>query len=162
MKIGLVFYSFSGNTKRVFEYLKEKFLSCGDEVEFIQLKPVNEPKSFFRQGLSAFLKNKPLLSGEIPYDLEGFDYLILGSPLWAFTFAPALRSYLDKVKGLKGKKVRILFTYGSGAGLDKGIRELKELLENKGAQVESFLGLSGSKVKDKNYLEEKLKDFLRL
>ena len=128
----------------------------------MRLKPENEPKSFFKQGFSAFTKEKPKLKGEVFYDLKDFDYIILGTPLWAFTFSPALRSYLEKVKNLKNKRVSFLFTYGSGAGLSKAIRELKSILEEKSAQIKSFASLEGKKVKERSYLEEKLKDFLRL
>ncbi|MCD6540143.1 MAG: flavodoxin family protein [Candidatus Omnitrophica bacterium] len=162
MKVALIFYSFSGNTQRVFEYLKEVLLSRGCSLGFLRLKPENEPKSFFKQGFSAFTKEKPKLKGEVFYDLKDFDYIILGTPLWAFTFSPALRSYLEKVKNLKNKRVSFLFTYGSGAGLSKAIRELKSILEEKSAQIKSFASLEGKKVKERSYLEEKLKDFLRL
>ena len=161
-KVALIFYSFSGNTQRVFEYLREVLLSRGCTVEFLQLKPENEPKSFFKQGFSAFTKKKPKLVGEVFYDLKDFDYIILGTPLWAFTISPALRSYLEKAENLENKRVSFLFTYGSGTGLNKAIRELKNILEKKSAQVESFASLEGKKVKERSYLEEKLKDFLRL
>lgn len=159
MKVAFIFYSFSGNTKRVFEYLREVFLSKGSQVKILQLKPKNEPRSFFKQGFSAFTKKKPPLSEDIFYDLEDFDYIIFGSPLWAFTFAPALMSYLDKAKGLKNKRVSFLFTYGSGAGLNKAIRELRRALEERGAKIGKFIALEGKRVKERNYLEKNLEDF---
>ncbi len=159
MKIALVFYSFSGNTQRVINYLRDILLLKNQEVGVLKLKPKDEPRSFLKQGFSAFLKRKPSLVENTPYNLEGFNFVVFASPLWAFTFAPALRSYLEKVEGLGDKKVSFILTYGSGAGLKKASKELRYILENKGARVVNFLALKGEKSQDKKYLQDKFEHF---
>ena len=49
--------------------------------------------------------------------------VILGSPVWAGTFAPPLRTFLDS-NDLSGKKIAILAT-SSGGNADKCINNLK-------------------------------------
>ena len=119
----------------------------------LRLKPYNEDSSFFKQCREAFLKKEPELTGA-EYDLEEYDFVIFATPVWAFTIAPALRSYLNKVEGLKNKKAGFILTYGSGVGVNKTKKELKQILNNKEAAVGFGLSLKGSKVSDKEYLEK--------
>ena len=153
MKIGIIFYSFSGNTKRACDYLKERFSSEGITVELIELKPSFEEKSFFKQCQQAFFKAKPELE-EVSYDLSEYKFLIFASAVWAFTFTPALRTYLNKVTGLDNKNTASLITYGSGTGSKKALRELEMALRDKGARVVFSKLCSGDKTKDKNHLKD--------
>ena len=153
MKIGIIFYSFSGNTQRACAYVKESLQSEDTEIELIELKPLSEEKSFFKQSKQAFFKAKPQLE-DVNYDLSGYDFLIFASAVWAFTFTPALRSYLDKVTGIENKNGGCFITYGSGAGSAKALRELEMILRDKGMRVVFAKNLSGYKTKNKDYLEE--------
>ena len=68
MKVAIVFYSFSGNTEKVVQFVKDFFLRKNIPVEVFRLKPVKEEVSFLRQGIQAFFKKTiPIL--EINYDL---------------------------------------------------------------------------------------------
>ncbi|MBN2120248.1 MAG: NAD(P)H-dependent oxidoreductase [Candidatus Omnitrophica bacterium] len=157
MKAALIFYSFSGNTKRVIEHIKEKLVLKSIEVETFETKPLYETGNFFKQCFEAVSKTKPLLAGQLDYDLREFDFILVASPVWAFNIAPALRSYLDKAENIKDKKIFCLLTYGSGTGSQKALKELKDILRQKGANPVSSVLLAGHKTKNKNYLEEKLK-----
>ena len=153
-KIALVYYSFSGNTHNAVLFLRQRLESKGNEVQTIRLKLAKEESSFFKQGRDAFLKKEAALTS-CEYNLEKYDFVIFATPVWAFTITPALRSYLNKAEGLKNKKAGFVLTYGSGVGVNKTKRELKQILHNKGALVEFMLGLQGSKTKDKEYLKSK-------
>jgi len=158
MKTTIIFYSFSGNTRRAALFLKEK-QGLG-EVEIIDLRPKEEEKSFFKQCFQAFSKKEPALKETAA--IEGSDFLIFASPVWAFTIAPALRSYLKGISSLKGKRTACFVTYGSGTGSMKALNELENTLKEKGAQVLFSKGLSGFKTKNKIYLEEKFKNLVEV
>ena len=160
MRGAVVFYSFSGNTRRAVEYLKESLALKNIEAEAIELEPNLEERRFIKQCLDAFSKKKPGLRGSLDYNLSGFDYMVFASPVWAFRIAPALRSYLDKLVSLKNKKALCFLTYGSGAGAQKALGELENILKDKGASPIDSLLLAGYKTKNRDYLEEKLKSFL--
>lgn len=49
-KVAIIFYSFSGNTRKIARFLKTEISSkASKEVELIEIKPVREEKNFFKQ-----------------------------------------------------------------------------------------------------------------
>ena len=152
MQGAVVFYSFSGNTKRACLFLKDKVVLAGGSLDLIDLRLEKEITSFFGQCLEAALKKKPVLL-KTDYDLKKYDFLIFASPVWAFTYAPALRSYLDKIKGLENKITACFLTFGSGAGKNKALKELENILKSKKARMLFSKNLSGAKTGDSVYLE---------
>jgi flavorubredoxin len=161
MKVAIIFYSFSGNTKKACLFLKEKLIEKNVSVGLIELKPKEEETSFFKQGLQAFLKKKIKLK-EVEFDLEKYDFVIFASAVWAFTITPALATYLENVKNLKNKKTACFLTFGSGAGSKKALKELENILREKGAHILFSRNLAGKKTEDKNYLEENFKSLLEI
>ena len=160
MKVALVYYSFSGNTKRACEYLREEFLLKGAEVEMIEARPRREAHNFFKQCIIALFKKKTALQEDLIYDLQNFDYIIFASAVWALTFTPALRSYLEKAKGLQDKRVGCFVTCGSGTGAQKALNELEGFLKTNGADVACSARLSGLRTGNSTYLDKHLKVFL--
>ena len=79
----------------------------------------------------SFLGKKPDIYRTL-LDLNEFDKIILGSPVWAFKPAPAINTYLDKCSSLKGKEAVCFVTYGSGTGKNKALSAMKKSLEKKG------------------------------
>jgi flavodoxin len=159
MRVAIVFYSFSGNTKKVALFLKEKLEVKDIKVEVIELKPKKEESSFFKQARDASLKKRPQLL-PCEYNLGKYDRVLFGSPVWAFTITPPLRSFLDKVEGLQNKEVCCFLTFGSGVGKGKALKELENILKRKEAKILFFKTLSGSRTEDKDYLERELASFI--
>jgi len=160
MKVAIIFYSFSGNTRAACSSLKDK-LSKETETIFIELRPKKESQAFLGQCREAFLKKEPVLD-DVGLDLSSYDFCIFSSPVWAFTYAPALRSYLKKVKGLNDKKCCCFLTFGSGAGSGKALRELEAVLKEKGGRILFSKNLSGLKSRDKEFLESFLKPLIEI
>ena len=154
MKIAIVFYSFSGNTRNLARFIQESF--SGHAAELIDLKLVEEEKNFLKQCRDAAFKKRPELAGN-GFNPEKFDLIVFASPVWAFTFTPALRSVLVKIDNLSNKKVAAVLTCGSGAGTKKALQELENMLKQKGANV-IFTGfIPGHKCTRAVYLNEQLK-----
>ena len=131
MKSIIIYYSFSGNTKKVAgllaEYLKQK-----GEVEIYELKDLNENGRFFSQCAKAFRHERTNIQ-ETNYDLSGYDLICFGSPVWAFGPAPAINTYLDKSTGVEGKNIILFTTHGSGASNERCLNYMQGLLSKKGA-----------------------------
>lgn len=132
MKTLIAYYSFSGNTDKVVRAWAEKLRAKG-EVTVRRLKPEPEIDGFGAQCRAAFTGQKPALKGEVNFDVSPYDLIILGSPVWAFAPVPAMNTYLSKVNGLHGKKVAVLLTSGSGLGVKRCFRNIRVILESKGA-----------------------------
>jgi flavodoxin len=95
MKKALIaYYSKTGNTKKIAQILAKKINADTDEI--IDKKDRSGIVGWLVGGKDAFAK-KPT---EIDFkkNPKKYDLLILGSPIWAWTVAPALRAYLLKNK----------------------------------------------------------------
>ncbi|MFX1380717.1 MAG: flavodoxin family protein [Promethearchaeota archaeon] len=125
VKILVVYYSLTGNTKFIAETISKSLNS-----DILELKPVKELKAdsgtkYFWGGYQATMKIKPKLES---YDTKPLDYdlIILGSPVWAWTFSPPIRSFLAKYD-LRGKKVA-LWTCSAGDGV-RAMNRFKDALK---------------------------------
>lgn len=110
MKTLVVYYSFEGNCRLIAEAVARE---TGGEL--LELKPKKEIKA---GGLSKYLwGGKQAMMGEMPElepwdkDPAGYDLLFIGTPVWAWTFAPALRSFFARA-GLSGKKIALFCCHG--------------------------------------------------
>ena len=135
----VVYYSYSGNTKKTAGFLKSK-ITRKFQTEELELKPADESRFFLKQCVRAFRKVQANLTQDMITDLKDYDLIAFGTPVWAFGMVPAMRAYLDKCSGLKGKKIILFLTYGSGVGKDKCVQEMASIVKAKGAdEVRSFL-----------------------
>ncbi|UCD15689.1 MAG: flavodoxin family protein [Candidatus Omnitrophota bacterium] len=161
MKIAIAFYSFSGNTKRMCLFLKRHLEAADNAVDLIEVKPLKETTSFLGQCRQAVMKRELELAG-VETDLRNYDVTIFASPVWAFTFAPALRSYLNKIGSLENKKTACFLTCGSGAGSNKALGDLENILRIKGAHILFSKNLAGRKSNDKDFLEDNFKSLFEI
>ena len=121
MKIALVYYSLEVNTAFAAEMIGQKL-----GVDIIRLKPVKDYPTekiakYFWAGKSASFQEAPKL---MPYafDINMYDVIILGTPIWAGTFAPPLRTFI-RAQVWEGRKVA-LFACCSGGGTEKCFQQL--------------------------------------
>lgn len=127
LKIGIIIYSQTENTYSVGQRLEEKLASEGHTVVLERITPVGDvnPRS-----KDIDFKNAP----EIQY----YDALIFGSPVHAFSLAPAMRAYLEQVESLNGKDIACFVTKGlrfKWTGGTRAIGQMKKLCTSKDANV---------------------------
>lgn len=125
MKVAIVYYSLEGNTKKVANQIAEKFNA--DLYELKEVKSTVPKTGFFKfvwGGKQVVMKQKPDLE-ELNINIDEYDLIFIGTPVWAFTFSPAIRSFLSKYN-IKGKKIGI-FCCHSG-GLKNTIQDIKDNL----------------------------------
>lgn len=127
MNIGIVVYSQTGNTLSVAEKLKSKLAEAGHSVSLDQVSVVGGRK----QGDRAFtLDSTP--------ELGGYDAVVLGSAVEAFSLSPVLSRYLVQLDSLQGKRVACLVTQQfpyPWMGGTRAIRQMKRICKSKGASV---------------------------
>ena len=157
MKALIIYYSFSGNTEKLADGLCA-FLKTRGEVVMQRLVPANETKNFFKQCLEARAGSKPELGGEIKFDASGFDTICIGTPVWAFAPAPAINTYLDKIKGIEGKRAIIFTTFGSGTGIQGCINNIKRRLGEKNVGTIKELNVQMKKVRDPDFVKKAISE----
>lgn len=160
MKAAIIYYSYSGNTKKVVEVLAE-ILGQKGEVGVIALKALDESNKFLAQAVRAF-QHKRAKINPVNFDLTNYDLICFGTPVWAFAPAPAMNTYLDQCFGLEGKKVILFTTYGSGAGKERCLNYMQAILSKKGAQSFKRFSIPQFKVNDQNFILRQIKEALSL
>ena len=105
MKKLVVYYSFEGNTRFIAESIAEAI-----DADLLELKPKDEMQTkgfmkFIWGGKQVFMKKAPELEffDKNPQD---YDVLFIGTPVWAWSYAPALNTFFSTVK-LEGKKIAL-------------------------------------------------------
>jgi flavodoxin len=112
MKKLVVYYSLDGNTRLIAETIAE---TVGADI--LELKPVKEITrnnfiKIFAGGKQAILKAEPELH-LLNVKPEDYDLIFIGTPVWAWTYAPTLRTFF-KTHKLKNKKVALFCCHGGG------------------------------------------------
>ncbi len=127
MKSLIVYYSFTGNVKFIAETMAKAV-----DMDLLELKLAEKdinPRGFMKflwGGKQVFSKKQPEL---LPFDKnpENYDLLIIGTPVWAWTYAPALRTFFANAN-LSRKKIALFCCHGGGKG--KTLQKMKTALGN--------------------------------
>ena len=114
MKILVVFYSFEGNTKLIAQNIAEE-----TGADILELKPKKEieKRGFMKYvwgGKAVMTKSEPELR---PFDIVPgrYDVLFIGTPVWAWSYAPALNTFFSNYR-ISGKKIGLFCCYAGGKG----------------------------------------------
>ncbi len=159
MKTMITYYSFSGNTDRVAKIFAETLKTKG-EVFMQRLKPADEITAFTAQCRAALTKKRAELGHGVNFDAGPFDLVILGCPVWAFAPVPAMNSYLDKLNGLHGKRVLVVLTSGSGLGVGRCFKSIREILRSKGASSIEEINIPDRKQGDTGFITASISKYL--
>jgi flavodoxin len=154
----IVYYSYSGNTKKVSGVLSE-YLAKQNEVEIIELTALDESDNFFSQCTRAFRRKKAKIE-PVNFDLTQFDLICLGTPVWAFAPAPAVNTFLEQCTGAENKQVILFTTCGSGTGNERCLNYMQGKLAAKGARSFQRFSIQQFKVKDKEFVLSTIKSAL--
>lgn len=159
MRTAIVYYSMSGNTKYVADKIADEIKASG-EVDIIRIEPKRAypdkgAKKFFWGGKSAVMGETPALQS-YKFNIEEYDRIIFGTPVWSSTFVPPLRTFINDNPDVKGKKIAI-FTCFSGGGADKAIDKMKKYIGIEKFEAELILIDPKDKAKEED--NEKIAEF---
>ena len=153
-KVLVVYYSRTGNTKKVSEDLAK---ALGADVE--QLVDKKD-----RSGMGGYVKAGKDAAQEKLADLEPvktdaskYDLVILGTPVWGWNMTPAVRTYITNNKA--AFKAIALFTTAGGTKPDKIVAKMEELAGKKSVASAGFFA-GEIKAKNQTKYNEKLNAFL--
>jgi flavodoxin len=160
MKSAIVYYSYSGNTRKVAEVLAEALKEKGT-VDLIELNALDESKSFLGQCRRAFARSRAKLA-PVNFDLSNYELVYFGCPVWVFAPVPAMNTYLDQCIGIKGKDIILFTTYGSGTGNNRCLNYMQHVLTQKGAKNFKRFSIQQFKVKDKEFVLAEIKEIISI
>ena len=154
MKALVVYYSYSGNTKNIAEHIAKE-LNADTAVIDTVTPYEGDYNTVVDQGHDEIRKGyKPPIK-PVGADLSQYDTIILGTPVWWYTFAPAVKTFIES-NNLSGKTIYPFATNGGWLG-----HTLKDIADEcRGATVKDGLDLhfNGAKlVTDKAKIENWIK-----
>ena len=109
-----VYFSYSGGNDKIAKHLQDE-LGC--DILKLETEATYSPtslKTMFAGGMESVRKISPALK-PYTFDSAKYDNIIIGTPVWAWTFSPALRTFTDHTK-VKGKNVLLTCTHGGKPG----------------------------------------------
>ena len=124
MKSLVVFYSRTGNARFVAQTIAA--LIGADTEEIVDLKKRGGALGFLSGGSDA-RRGKETEIESPKRSAADYDFIIVGTPIWAGRPTPAITTYLKKTD-LLGKKVSFFFVQGGKK--PQGIEETKALIPN--------------------------------
>lgn len=156
MKTAIVYYSMSGNTQQTAEKIANIL-----GADLIRIEPKKEyPSTGFRKflwgGKSAVMGDKPALQS---YRFSGdYDRIIFGTPVWASSFTPPLRTFINENRERIADKSVAVFVCYSGGGAEKAIEKLSRFL---GKPFDAELILTDPKDAPSEENEKKIQAFCK-
>ncbi len=131
----VVYYSYTGHTRMIAESIQKK-LGC----DILEIKPVKPYSTNYQTVVDEEQNNDSLNKTpeiqKIDKDLKNYDEIIIGSPVWWYTIAPVIRTFL-KENDLSGKTIK---AFATNAGwLGQTFQEIKRLCPN--SKVESGMNI---------------------
>ena len=160
VRVCIIYFSLTGNTYQLAQIISQELQHKNFEVDMIRLEPVDGARTFAGQGMTA-LQRKRVNIGDVNFDLSMYDIILFGSPVWAFSPAPALNTYLDKCHGLDGKKIVVFYTYGSGTGKGRAVKIVNEMLEHKEIKSLHSLLIAQKDLKNKQDVINKVSELIK-
>lgn len=157
MKSVVVYYSLTGNTSLIARMIAERI-----GADLIKLKPEKEIPStgasrYFWGGLSVMSNEKPNLLND-NLNLDGYDTLIIGTPIWAGSFTPPINTFLSDYT-IKDKKIYIFATHSPGSKTEKCFTKMKsKLIRNR---VKETVGFDDVKKMSAKELDDRVRKFCK-
>ncbi len=146
MKTVILYYTFGGSTKKEAERLAKE-----QNVPIYRVREAHR-RSFlgaFVPGGYYAMHRKAVAIRPMEIDLNDYDRIIIGCPVWAGNPAPAFNSIVKRLPA--GKEVEVFLCSG-GSGTAKSEQGTKEMIEKKGCIVVSYrdvhTGVAPAKMKE--------------
>lgn len=153
MKRLVVYYTLSGNTETAANTIAEKL-----GADILRLETVKSmPKSFAAQlivgGRQVMMHHIPELK-PFSLDVNDYDEIILGSPIWNSKGVPAINAFLKDEKA--AAKVTSLFFLSGGGEIEKGLAAITKKLPN----LKNTVSLLDKKHENSDQNDAKIAEFV--
>jgi len=157
MKCLVVYYTRTGNTKKLAEIICEKL--GGVLQPIISRKRFRGPWGFLYAGFMSRMKKLPEIE-PVGKDIRGYDLVVVGTPVWASTMAAPVRTFLSRYKN-EIQRVAFFSTMG-GTGVGRTFTDMEEIIE---LSPINTITLRGREIKRDRYLTStginKIEDYIK-
>lgn len=146
MKTLVVYYSYSGNTKKVVDMIKEK-----KNFDVLKIKPVNDYSDDYQKVVddeeAKMDMNEIIEIKDVNVNLDYYDRILLGTGVWWYKITPAIRSFLNKYD-LKDKVIVPFIT--NGGWLGEALDDVKRYAKKSTIKDAITIKFNGNTMEDSN------------
>ena len=148
MKSLVVYYSLTGKTRLVAQVIAEALNAT--LVEIKETKPRKPGPLLYLTGGFAAMTNRGSKINPIDADLEQYEMIFIGSPIWGSRPAPAINSFVYTTN-FEGRSIIPFFTMG-GDNSEKALANIKAKIERSHGKVEGSFAVTSDKVSDEGII----------
>ena len=125
MRIGIIYYSYTGNTERVIQELSKKLRLNQHDLYEYKLEPASE--------FSLSQEYVPIKG--IP-DISGLDRLIMGTPVQGARMSGPMRAFFNEIDDFNRMQISFVLThlFWKKWGAEQTIQSMKTLCEEKNGE----------------------------
>jgi DNA-binding transcriptional ArsR family regulator len=139
----VIYYSYTGITRGIAEGIRN-----ASGCDLIEVR-TQEPYSSFSAYTTGVLRSRkmacdPIVPEEI--DVSGYDFLIIGTPVWAWKPAPAINAAVQALAGCEGKMAVVFSTCSNHPG--EALPILSRALAARGIEVMAEISLNAEDTKN--------------
>ena len=151
----VIFYSYTGITRGVAEGIGN-----ASGCDLIEVRTKNPYTSFSVYTTGVLHSRKGACDPIEPevIDVSGYDFLIIGSPVWAWKPSPAINAAVRALKGCEGKMAVIFTTCSTQPG--EALPLLSKSLSDRGVRVIAGISLDAQDTKNPDAGGELLRQIL--
>lgn len=136
----VIYFSLTGRTRLMAKTIAKEIGADVEEITPVKHYPLRGAWLYMYGGMQALFGMTPSID-PLRVDIEDYDTVIIGSPVWAGKMAPPMRTCLSQIQ-LAGKKTAFFCTSGGG-GSSEFLKEMRELAKGE------FIGELGVKMSPK-------------
>lgn len=155
MKTLVVYYSYSGNTKKVVDMIKEK-----KNFDVLKIKPVNDYSDDYQKVVddeeAKMDMNEIIEIKDVNVNLDYYDRILLGTGVWWYKITPAIRSFLNKYD-LKDKVIVPFIT--NGGWLGEALDDVKRYAKKSTIKDAITIKFNGNTMEDSNKVKSWIEGF---
>ncbi len=145
MKTAVVFYTRDGSTRMAAELLAKKL--GADMFELKEMKQRGKsPAAFIAAGFGASVGLRSRLADDFAQQMQAYDTICVGSPVWAGKTVPAVNAFLHGMDAA-GKTIMLYTVQADPQPQAKPpvcLEAHKQALEKRGAKVTRLLRMHGA------------------
>ncbi len=160
MKILIVYYSRNNVTHELAQYFLQKLSEKGQQAEAVRILDLKNRKGIFgfiKGGWDAVKRKKTSIQCEIT-NVNPYDLIVLGSPVWGDVMTPAMRTFITQNK--ENMKEVAFFASAGGDKFQKFFEDMENLL---GKKPKDAIGIQRKLwKKQKSMCQAKLEQFLNM
>ena len=114
MRIGVIYFSYEGNCRLIAEQINAVVQGDVLALQLEEHKPRKGLAKYVWGGRQVVLNQRPALK-PYTFDSTAYDLIIIGTPVWAGSPAPALDAFLEQTR-IAGKKLALFCCCAGGKG----------------------------------------------